>query len=240
MKIWLTLFEKWKVKWKYGSLFSRMKNEMKMPSNRDREWKVNWKCFEFEIKKWNFSRILEKFLKTQYLEYPIPLDSWKQKKTQENINTQSAFQRFPSFFSFVSKHVTHLGSWFWKQFLTKITIFLKMAPLRWWFGKRFSTPITMPVISLFFLEKNEWNLNCFHFFFEKWKVNFFPFHSFLEMKSEIILGFTLFEKWKWNWNASRSKGEMWEKILENSRETKLSQVILPLPDFKKLTEYILC
>ena len=34
MKIWFTLFEKWKVK---------------------------WKCLEIEIEKWNFSRILEKF-----------------------------------------------------------------------------------------------------------------------------------------------------------------------------------
>ena len=41
------------------------------------------------------------------------------------------------------------------------------------------------VISLFFLEKKEWNLNCFHFF--------------REMKSEIISLFTLFEKWKVNW-----------------------------------------
>ena len=32
-----TFSEKWKVKWKFGSLFSRMKSEMKMP--RDREVK---------------------------------------------------------------------------------------------------------------------------------------------------------------------------------------------------------
>ena len=70
--------------------FREVKSEMKMPWNRDREWKVNWICFEIEIEKWNFSRILEKFLKTQYLEYPIPLDSWKPKK-QETFKTQSAF-----------------------------------------------------------------------------------------------------------------------------------------------------
>ena len=35
---------------------------------------------------------------------------------------------FVNLFSCVSKHVTHLGSWFGKQFLTKLTIFLlKMA-----------------------------------------------------------------------------------------------------------------
>ena len=53
MKIWFTLFEKWKVKWKSDSLFSRsekwnknlihsfreVKSEMKMPRDRDREVK---------------------------------------------------------------------------------------------------------------------------------------------------------------------------------------------------------
>ena len=50
---------------------------------------------------------------------------------------------------------------------------------------------------------------------EKW--NHFPFHSFREMKSELIFDFTLFEKWKWNWKASRSRsrGEMWKKFSRN-------------------------
>ena len=78
------------------------------------------------------------------------------------------------------------------------------------------------VISLFFLEKKEWNLNCFHFF--------------REMKSEIIFLFTLFEKWKVNWFLislfSRSESEIEKprdrdrevKYEKNSRETRLSQV----------------
>ena len=47
-------FEKWKVKWKSGSLISRMKSEMKMPWYRDREWKVKWECLKIEIEseKW--------------------------------------------------------------------------------------------------------------------------------------------------------------------------------------------
>ena len=54
MEIWFTHFEKWKVKWKSGSLISRMKSEMKMPWYRDREWKVKWKCLKIEIEseKW--------------------------------------------------------------------------------------------------------------------------------------------------------------------------------------------
>ena len=67
MKIWFTLFEKWKVKWKSDSLFSRnekwnknlihsfreVKSEMKMPRDRDQEVKF------LE----NSSEILEKFLR---------------------------------------------------------------------------------------------------------------------------------------------------------------------------------
>ena len=46
-------FEKWKVKWKFGSLILRMKSEMKMSC--DREWKVKWKWLKIEIEseKWN-------------------------------------------------------------------------------------------------------------------------------------------------------------------------------------------
>ena len=80
MEIWFTHFEKWKVKWKFGSLISRMKSEMKMPWYRDREWKVKWKCLKIEIEseKWienasrsrsrseisrEFSRNFENFLR---------------------------------------------------------------------------------------------------------------------------------------------------------------------------------
>ena len=61
MKIWFTHFEN--EKWNENALISRsrVKSEMKMSQNRDREWKVNWKCLEIEIEKWNFSRIFEKF-----------------------------------------------------------------------------------------------------------------------------------------------------------------------------------
>ena len=63
MKIWFTHFEN--EKWNANALRSRsrVKSEMKMYWDRDREWKVKWKCLEIEIEKWNFSRILEKFFK---------------------------------------------------------------------------------------------------------------------------------------------------------------------------------
>ena len=51
--------EKWKVKKKCHSLFSRSASEFFFTWDRDREMKVKWKTFEIE--KWNFSRIIENF-----------------------------------------------------------------------------------------------------------------------------------------------------------------------------------
>ena len=77
------------------------------------------------------------------------------------------------------------------------------------------------MISLLFLEKKEWNLNCFHFF--------------REMKSEIIFLFTLFEKWKVNWFLislfSRSESEIEKprdrgvKYEKNSREFSRNETL---------------
>ena len=36
-----------------------------MPWNRDREWKVKWKCSEIEIEKWNWKQILENSWETR-------------------------------------------------------------------------------------------------------------------------------------------------------------------------------
>ena len=69
-EIWntFTLFEKWKVNLFFLSLISRVKSEMKMPWNRDREWKVKWKCLEIEIEKWNRKKILENSRETRLLQ----------------------------------------------------------------------------------------------------------------------------------------------------------------------------
>ena len=66
-EIWnaFTLFEKWKVNLFFLSLISRVKSEMKMPWNRDREWKVKWKCLEIEIEKWNRKKILKNSRETR-------------------------------------------------------------------------------------------------------------------------------------------------------------------------------
>ena len=63
---YFTLFSREKrVKFEMLSLFPRVKSEMKMPWNRDREWKVKWKCLEIEIEKWNRKKILENSRETR-------------------------------------------------------------------------------------------------------------------------------------------------------------------------------
>ena len=42
--------------------FREVKSEIKIWFTLFEKWKVKWKCLEIEIEKWNFSRILEKFL----------------------------------------------------------------------------------------------------------------------------------------------------------------------------------
>ena len=74
---------------------------------------------------------------------------------------------FVKLFSCVSKHVTHLGSWFGKQFLTKLTIFLlKMssphcgyirASSGQWFRNIFSTYITLLRFKAFLLCELTWD-----------------------------------------------------------------------------------
>ena len=151
-----------------------MKSEMEIPQNRDREWKVKWKCLEIEIEKWNFSRILEKFLR---------------------IKKSSKFTKL------LLQNTTKSYSWT-NIFHDKMQSYMHNFTL--------------------FSREKEWNLKCFH--------------SFREMKSEIIFPFTHSENEKWNENALRSRSRMksemkmprdrdWEvKCQQNSRETRLSQV----------------
>jgi len=74
-EIWnaFTYFEN--EKWNENALKSRsrMKSEMKRPWNRDREWKVKWKCLKIETEKWNFKIILENSRETRLSQVTV---SW--------------------------------------------------------------------------------------------------------------------------------------------------------------------
>ena len=52
-----------------------------------REWKVKWKCFKIEIEKWNFSRILEKFLEIKKVLdlQTLTLECWKMVKIVRKV-----------------------------------------------------------------------------------------------------------------------------------------------------------
>ena len=74
-------------------------------------------------------------------------------------------------------------------------------------------------ISLFFLEKKEWNLKCFHSFREMKSESFFSFHSFREWKVKWKSLEIEIESEKWNENAPRSRsrseiGKKFSRILE--------------------------
>ena len=175
IKIWFTYFENEKWNENASSSRSRMKSEMEIPQNRDREWKVKWKCLEIEIEKWNFSRILEKFLRI--------------KKSRK-------------FTKLLLQNTTKSYSWT-NIFHDKMQSYMHNFTL--------------------FSREKEWNLKCFH--------------SFREMKSEIIFPFTHSENEKWNENALRSRSRMksemkmprdrdWEvKCQQNSREFSRNETL---------------
>ena len=87
-------FEKWKVKiksfhsfsrsakWKKNAftLFREVQSENKMLSLFFEKWKVKSKCFEIEIEKWKFSRILNHSRETRFFNRLVP---WKPNKTAE-------------------------------------------------------------------------------------------------------------------------------------------------------------
>ena len=89
-------FEKWKVKiksfhsfsrsakWKKNAftLFREVQSEIKMLSLFFEKWKVKSKCFEIEIEKWKFSRILNNSRETRFLNRFNP---WKPNKTAETM-----------------------------------------------------------------------------------------------------------------------------------------------------------
>ena len=123
MKIWFTHFKN--EKWNENALISRsrVKSEMKMSQNRDREWKVNWKCLEIEIEKWNFSRIFEKFREI--------LENQEIKKISNFVtnafhlaNVYSGIQQ-----NAISESICHRGFWGWSLVETCMAVW--MASFYW-------------------------------------------------------------------------------------------------------------
>ena len=94
-EIWnaFTLFENWKVNLVFLSLISRMKSEMKIPWDRDREWKVKWKCLEIEIEKWNVDKILENSRETRLSQVTVKVCHLSQ-----NFSTQITSREYFSVF----------------------------------------------------------------------------------------------------------------------------------------------
>ena len=125
MEIWFTHFEN--EKWNENALISRsrVKSEMKMSRNRDREWKVNWKCLENEIEKWNFSRIFEKFWEI--------LENQEIKKISNFVTNAFHLANFYSGIqqNAISESICHRGFGGWSLVETCMAVSVWMASFYW-------------------------------------------------------------------------------------------------------------
>ena len=112
-EIWnaFTFFENWKVNLVFLSLISRMKSEMKIPWDRDREWKVKWKCLEIEIEKWNVDKILENSRETRLSQVTAKSDG-----LLYSVSVSAMMIFSPKFIQPMSARVMLITSsqWFWK------------------------------------------------------------------------------------------------------------------------------
>ena len=156
-EIWnaFTLFEKWKVNLFFLSLISRVKSEMKMPWNRDREWKVNWKCLEIEIEKWNFSRIFEKFREI--------LENQEIKKISNFVtnaihlaNVYSGIQQ-----NAISESICHMGFWGWSLVETCKAVWMDWVGNLWMHLCWRRTKMADIDSDLLTIKKTCWTIFCF-------------------------------------------------------------------------------
>ena len=183
----------------FHSLISGVQSEMKMSQNRDREWKVNWKCLEIE--KWNFSRIFENFLRIKkififcYKCFSFnKLLLWNPTKKFIIITlTRIVFKKRISIMKLLHFCVIH-DQFFW-IFHDKTCI------IHSFFSRK---RVKSEMLSLF--SRNE-----------KWIC--FSFHSFREWKVKWKCLEIEIESEKWNENASRSRsrseiGKKFSRILE--------------------------
>ena len=91
MKIWFTLFEKWKVKWKFDSLFSRSEKWNENLVHSFREWKVKWKCLDIEIESEKWNENVSKSRSRVKSELKMPRDRDREVKFLENFREISRY-----------------------------------------------------------------------------------------------------------------------------------------------------
>ena len=78
-------FEKWKVKWKSGSLISRSEKWNENLVHSFREWKVKWKCLDIEIESEKWNENVSKSRSRVKSELKMPRDRDREVKFLENF-----------------------------------------------------------------------------------------------------------------------------------------------------------
>ena len=84
-------FEKWKVKWKSGSLISRSEKWNENLVHSFREWKVKWKCLDIEIESEKWNENVSKSRSRVKSELKMPRDRDQEVKFLENFREISRY-----------------------------------------------------------------------------------------------------------------------------------------------------
>ena len=124
-------FEKWKVKWKSGSLISRSEKWNENLVHSFREWKVKWKCLDIEIESEKWNENVSKSRSRVKSELKMPRDRDREVKFLENFREILENQEIKKISNFVtnafhlanvysgiqqnaiSESICHRGFWGW-------------------------------------------------------------------------------------------------------------------------------
>ena len=172
-------FEKWKVKWKSGSLISRSEKWNENLVHSFREWKVKWKCLDIEIESEKWNENVSKSRSRVKSELKMPRDRDREVKFLENFREILENQEIKKIFIFCYKCFS-----FSKLLLWNTTISISLTRLV--FKKRIAI-----MILLYFCVIHGQNFWIFH---DKKCI----FHSFFRekrVKSEMLSLFPRNEKW---------------------------------------------
>ena len=134
-------FEKWKVKiksfhsfsrsakWKKNAftLFREVQSEIKMLSLFFEKWKVKSKCFEIEIEKWKFSRILNNSRETRFLNRLKPAceETWRRTRWRSSQLSMKTRRRRPVSSSMYKRRAAFTNN---DQYYEQRLIFINIFP----------------------------------------------------------------------------------------------------------------
>ena len=120
-------FEKCKVKKNAFTLFREVQSEKQMLSLFFEKWKVNSKCFEIEIEKWKFSRILNNSRETRFLNRLKPAceETWRRTRWRSSQLSMKTRRRRPVSSSMYKRRAAFTNN---DQYYEQRLIFINIFP----------------------------------------------------------------------------------------------------------------